>query len=554
MAMNSVKFRIEGDGTSALKALNDVKRGMNDVRDVVSKEITSKIKQAFSVAAIAEMTRRTAEWADNLTQAAKKLQVTTTELQGFQLAGSRIGMDSGKIEGLFGTMEDAAYEALKGNTALLVSFGKLGIQMDDLRKKKPAQLFETIMGKMGTTDGFQGVQEIFGRGEAVDIQRLSATLGGKSGEKYANDSGMAISESDVGEITASWRAVIENLKELGAQLAPFVKIILALVDGVIKMVTGVIGTITGVFGDIGTALGKASTGDFGGAAKDFLKITGGRLMGVGGGIAKFGTLGLANQSIDDYLKPGYDMLGTPQSVRKLSEGGGEGLGNTLAFGVGPLVRGLGLGAKGVSSAAGVMGMESLAGRTAGIAGKLGKFGGGFAKEGLVGTGLNKVFQKVLAGRLEKDFLRTADAIEKELGIQVSGVSDSKALMGLVEERITSGAVKSFQIANLLKNTGMLADIASVGGVGQGDIANMMSQLSKSSAPFGGRNPMMQLGAFGTGGGSGGGNLNIGGVFGSDVSFKIMSLNQEMAMTLARMLAIMESNRNPATYQTPIGLH
>ena len=42
MALNSVKFRIEGDGTSALKALGDVKKGMGDVKNVMAQEITQK--------------------------------------------------------------------------------------------------------------------------------------------------------------------------------------------------------------------------------------------------------------------------------------------------------------------------------------------------------------------------------------------------------------------------------------------------------------------------------------------------------------------------------
>ena len=128
-------------------------------------------------------------------------------------------MDSGKIEGFFGTLEDSAYDALKGNTALLISFQKLGIGMDDLRKKAPAQLFEKVLGGLGSAKGIQGAQEIFGRGDTVDLQRLSATMGGETGKGFAEKSGLSVGDNDLQEITVAWRGVLEGIKGIGVSFS-----------------------------------------------------------------------------------------------------------------------------------------------------------------------------------------------------------------------------------------------------------------------------------------------------------------------------------------------
>lgn len=546
MALNSVKFRIEGDGTSALKALNDVKRGMGDVKNVMAQEITQKIKQAFSVGAIEEMTRRTAEWATNLTNTAKRLQVTTQELQGFQLAGSRIGMETGKVEGFFNTLEDSSYEALKGNAQLLISFQKLGIGMDDLRKKAPAQLFEKVLGGLGSAKGIQGAQEIFGRGDTVDLQRLSATLGGQSGAEFAHKSGLAVGDNDLQEITVAWRGVLEGIKGIGVQLLPLVKVILAIVDGLVKMVGGILGTVTGIVGDLGTMAGQMSAGDWKGAAKTFGKMTVGRLSNMGAGIAKAATLGFANKQIDEWMKPGNDLLeksgmGLTNAEKGHSEGAGEGIATALLAG-GPKI---GEGAIGFLARKAEDRLRNFAANRAGIAADKFAQSLGYEDE-LEMMAAHHVGKEMVTGTPE---LRIPTASEMQ---QLNRIQNASA-----ESWLAQFGMKNFGLApgptRFSYGVGMTGQLGGLASSGAADISNRLKGVPGSPA-FAGRNPMMTFNGFGTGGGSGSGNLRIGGVFGTDVSFKIIQLNQEMVTIMSRMLAIMEGDRNPSQYITPTGLY
>ena len=91
-------------------------------------------------------------------------------------------------------------------------------------------------------------------------------------------------------------------------------------------------------------------------------------------------------------------------------------------------------------------------------------------------------------------------------------------------------------------------LGAAGMLGNADVNERLAAAGQGGTAFAGRNPMMNFANGFGGGGGGNANLRIGGVFGTDVSFKIIQLNQEMVTIMTRMLAIMEGNRNPTQSQ------
>jgi hypothetical protein len=534
---------MEGDGTSALKALNDVKRGMGDVKNVMAQEITQKIKQAFSVAAIEEMTRRTAEWANQLTNTARKLQVTTDELQGFQVQARKLGMDESKVEGWFNTLEDSAYNALQGNNALILSFQKLGIGMDKLRDKKftPAKLFEAVMGGMKTAGGVQGAQEIFGRSEAVDVANFAKGMGGKTGAQMAaENSDQVVDKKALDEIKASWAALMQSLVKVRTLFSTFVSFLLDLVTGLVEMVRGTLAMVARGWKLISFGLGSLLGSD---ASKAKFNALGEESKGAGGAILA----GIRN-SLRGMVNFGARLVGADTgAVAKgigRMEGKPKGMSDKLwaeSQATGAAITTLGLGG------------------TRGITGK-GPAGLSGVAAGYVKTSTNLAGPMVgalMRGTMRIGSMEQVAALWEAVGLgpfkAPASLLEAEAMLAKIETAITTakgmGPAMASRIADIMASTGAVLGATGIAG----GLGTKQKSAATGEVPFGGRNPMMNIGGFGASGG-GSSNLRIGGVFGTDVSFKILQINADMLTTMQSMLKIMEEGRNPMTYVTTVGLH
>lgn len=541
MAINSVKFRIEGDGTSAQRALNDLNRGVQGLKNSIGNELNAKIKGVFSAAVIAEMTRRTAEWATNISQTAQKLQVTTNELQGFQVAAGKLAMEKSKVEGFFTTMEDAARDALKGNMDLIKSFGQMKISMNDLRTLAPAKLFEKVLAGTQTPLGLLGAQDIFGRAETQDLKMLSNVMGGKTGEQFAAaNPGQIVSPEDISEIRASWTSLLQNLNELKNRFVPLVSLITQVVDGLIQMVSGTLGMITRGWKMIGFSIGS-----FFGSKDAQAKLE--KLSGESQGAATAIGAGIRN-SLKGMVNFGAHIFGAKDvfNMEKKPEGMNEQLWRE-AQGTGAMVTAI---------------------ATGGVKGFTGKGGAGLsgvaAREAVGGLGDTLTGAKILLnrGKFRIGSMADVEALWKEAGLGEFKAPTNAAEANAIMQKITGKlmgkdkfkGIESALTQGLATTLGIGSGASLAGGVGQQSAADAMKDVLAGNVPFQGRNPLMNLGSFGAGGGPGGGNLHIGGVFGQDVSFRILSLNQEMVTIMSQILDVLKDNRQPMNYVTPTGLH
>src|ERR1051326_3513218 len=168
MAVSSLRFRIEGDNSSALRSILDVRRAAHDLGGDLKSHIADKLKGAFSIAVIEEVVRRTGEWAERLRDSSRELGISVEELQALQLAANRTGIDIGKIHDFYQRIEVAASKAARSTRAFNDSFGRLTTMgkdgkriplftMADLKgpnRLNTTELGQTVMGAEGPESAF----------------------------------------------------------------------------------------------------------------------------------------------------------------------------------------------------------------------------------------------------------------------------------------------------------------------------------------------------------------------------------------------------------------
>lgn len=81
---------------------------------------------------------------DNLSKSARNIGVTGEELQSLEYAAKSANMPLEKIPMIFSKIKNEAGKALNGDTAGLQKFAALGMSIDDLRNKKPYELFALV--------------------------------------------------------------------------------------------------------------------------------------------------------------------------------------------------------------------------------------------------------------------------------------------------------------------------------------------------------------------------------------------------------------------------
>lgn len=566
MALNSIKFRIEGDGSAAIRALNDVKRGAMGLKDTLVKELGTKITKVFSVYAVADMVRRTGEWADELQRAATKLQVTTSELQGFRLAGAKMGIDKGEVEGYFSTMQDAAEQALMGNAEYMRSLDMIGVKLEDLAKN-PAETFSKMLQKIGegSESALMGASKLFGRTGTIDLQMMAKEMGGLSGAAYAEQSEFGVSDDEIAKITVAWRQLVEQTKGFTAQIAPLVSFILGALTEAMRFLKGVVGLVRDRIKDIFTLFGQLASGDFKGAMKTMGKMTVGRGLELVSGLTRGVTLGFLNKPIEEstdywrYLlkeKAGVELSAAEREHAQAVGSGAGGL--LLGYGAGKalphVVRGIGRSPEWGADMI-IMGRRNLYARMKGYS--KGSFEGAYD----AADAMRSIYDLRMKHRRSLTGPGGVRVPSHKAMRRLDWLEDLSGPIGQAARKYWeySGAPLPFEklAAWVSRGAGQAGIFGSLGSIGN---ARLMEQMKGIKAPqWQGYHPFLGANAsafgIGGGGGDGGGNhLKIGGVFGMDVSSKIIQLNTDMLFTMQRMLAIMESNQSGMGYVHAVNLY
>lgn len=94
--------------------------------------VTSRLAGALSVAAVTGFAHSVVQAADNVGELAEQLNMSTDDIQKFQMAAKLYGVKFESVATAINRINDARTSALSGNQAQLDAFQKLGISVNDL--------------------------------------------------------------------------------------------------------------------------------------------------------------------------------------------------------------------------------------------------------------------------------------------------------------------------------------------------------------------------------------------------------------------------------------
>jgi ribosomal protein L12E/L44/L45/RPP1/RPP2 len=140
--------------------------------------VGGKIAAVAGAAAIIDQVKQTVEWGAKIRDLANAWGISTDEVQQFQYAARQSGIE---IEDVMDNMKDLAKSAAEvtsagGNEGKASMFKQLGIEVDQLRNKNPAEIFRLVAAaieKMGDTTTPEALVAIEGLGGGAGIKTLN---------------------------------------------------------------------------------------------------------------------------------------------------------------------------------------------------------------------------------------------------------------------------------------------------------------------------------------------------------------------------------------------
>jgi hypothetical protein len=586
MAVSSLRFRIEGENSSALRSITDVRRAAANLGGELQRSIGDKLKGVFSVVAVEEMVRRTGEWAHEIQNSARELNISTRELQAFRLMAERAGVSTDKIFSFYDKIESKATQVRTANDKLARSFAALGVSMKDLKgadRIGSGQILQKMFQGAGPDGGKNSgaVQSILGAKNYRDFAALAREAKGQNfaGVASKNESQMTDPE-DISSIAQSFNNIKEDLTAIAKKFEFVAVILLNVVDGVAKMANGILGTLNrfNPFSKGGAASYKGLFG-MGKTNKEHeenqLAWEETVLRGATGAraAANFipGLASIPGQLLGlqkkpwQWVKTGREAYGDALSKEgeREAEGGMEGALTLATLGTGAITKGVGLGARGAGFASevasgGRMGKGlSAAGRRLWSAEESGVVSQGLlqqpvnyaTKKFLSARGFNKYFEKNYNTTVRAANQRLYDEFKMKNGGRIPTTSEAEGignaahretLKSLEEgwkttmteaEGIAPGTAYAAyaKYAGMARTAGAAGTLASAGAVGIRDKGGESGDFPPPD-----RRSPLNLSGEGYGP-SGNGNLAIGGVLGVDVMGRIRDLNAEMVDLLQQIV-------------------
>lgn len=306
MAISGVNFTLGVDGSKFISGMKNAQGSINDFSNSVQKEITNKLKYAFSMAAIEEATRRTGQWAQELNNTAKAMGIGTEALQTLELLARKTGTPKDAVVGMFESISNARDEALKGNQDMIMSFSRLGVSIEDLQTMTKEELFGTTQEGIAKAAGKDKKGNQIPLSEAdnqtraaakmvtggtpenfiMDIQKELEKAGGgaeafgKITEKEKEE-GNIMPEQAVADLAKVFSDIKDSFHDIFIQLAPILGMLLSLFSTAVTALGGIVEMIKDIFNVVVGVL----TGDSE-KIKTAMASLGLLIMNIGFGFAK----------------------------------------------------------------------------------------------------------------------------------------------------------------------------------------------------------------------------------------------------------------------------
>jgi hypothetical protein len=211
-----LKARVSLDGSGFSSGLNRLEGAVGS--------FAGRIGAAFSVGAIANFSKQIIDWGSEINDLSTRLGVSVTRVQELSFAAKQSGADINDIAQGLTKIQDAFETMKQGGTTgekLLKAFQTLGVSIEELTTKKPAELLDSI-GKNLESTGINSEKtaamiDLFGKSGGKLIPVLTE-LNAKT--KEFQGSGLGITKEDISTLDEAGDKLDKiwlRLKVIGSQ-------------------------------------------------------------------------------------------------------------------------------------------------------------------------------------------------------------------------------------------------------------------------------------------------------------------------------------------------
>jgi hypothetical protein len=217
-----LKVELGGDGTGFVTMMDKAEKRVDHFGSDVIGPLKGYIAAAFSVGAIASLTRGTIELASHLRDISDELGVNVEWLQEMQFVMKQNGANADDLEKVIRKIASARAEALSsGGGKQLAAFQKLGIGAQEIQTARITDIVDKIA--QAFQNGSQqellpAFQEIGGKAAGKLIPSFLSGL--EAGRKAARDAGAVIAEDIIDQVDEMGDSIARFKLEIMANMAP----------------------------------------------------------------------------------------------------------------------------------------------------------------------------------------------------------------------------------------------------------------------------------------------------------------------------------------------
>ncbi len=179
MAFMELQAKVSLDGSAVGAGLRKVESAVASARNKMNAVGSSGIAQAFGVAAVLQFARSTMELGGQIADTSKRLGISAEEVQKWNFAATQSGSTIEDVTSFFEKMSKAKRKALDGDAKMIANFKKLGVSLEDLKKKSLSEIGLKVGGtiQMGDIQAlFPHLQAVGGRGAGAMVAPMKQGL------------------------------------------------------------------------------------------------------------------------------------------------------------------------------------------------------------------------------------------------------------------------------------------------------------------------------------------------------------------------------------------
>lgn len=218
------------------RGIEAAKKTLEDTADLAVRAGTALVGvMSAAVGGLGALAIASGRTAIEIERQARALQLTRQEYQALLATFERFGADETDVADALGTITDKAQELVDGTQAVVDDFKLIGIGIDDVRGRRPIELFEMfadrVAGAADRNKALTAVVRILGDdlGRKINPALLEGSAGLRAMAEEARALGLVLTDEQLAAqraVADEWRvftSVVRGVRnELGAELAPTV--------------------------------------------------------------------------------------------------------------------------------------------------------------------------------------------------------------------------------------------------------------------------------------------------------------------------------------------